>query len=157
MDEEHERLKERARASRARALESRERVLRMVEESRAERAARDPLEEDPFERWEKLRRQSEPEPKPKPEKPQPKSATTMDETASAAWNAWAIALVRAQIEQHEKVMVDATAEFVAEFTANKLKGLEAEVASLRADLTIMRSVAAGGVVDLPAWRRSDVA
>jgi hypothetical protein len=108
------------------------------------------------ERWE--RRQSGPEPEPEPEKPQPsRGAPTMDEAASQPWNDWALALVRGEIEHHEKVMVDATAEFVAEYVTNKLKALEAEVASLRADLTIMRSVQTGGVIDLPNWRRADAA
>jgi hypothetical protein len=120
-----------------------------------ERVSGDPTEEAPDVRWRRLRQQSQPEPpqpRPEPKPEQPKSAT-MDEAASKPWNDWAVALIRAQIEEHEKILIDATAEFVAEYTTNRLKDLEAEVASLRADLHIMREIKNGEILDLPRLPR----
>ena len=75
---------------------------------------------------------------------------TMDERASAAWNDWATALVRNEIRAREKVLIDSTVQWVREFVAEKVKGLEEEIASLRADATIER---AHRVVGLPNWRK----
>jgi hypothetical protein len=70
---------------------------------------------------------------------QPAKPATMDERASEPWNAWATALVRNEIRARDKVVINSTVAWVREFVAEKIKGLEEEVASLRADQTIERA------------------
>jgi hypothetical protein len=100
----------------------------------------------------------------------------MSESASAAWNEWAALCVA---HAWKNIYEQAVAEFVAEYLRGKLdtfaetlgaevaqtenalrrdlvariEELETELGSLRADLTLERSVARSGVYDLPNWRR----
>jgi hypothetical protein len=173
MDEEHERLKERARASRARALEVSARADRTVAASRAAREAR---EADPFRPdWPAFEAADEPDDEP-PAAPKPQSPPAMSEAQSAGWNSWAMQVIEHAWRSHYQ---DAVAQFTAEFVRKKIDVLaqalgeecgtnerqlrieigriSSEIAALRADLTIMRSVKTGDVVDLPDWRRTDVA
>jgi hypothetical protein len=115
-------------------------------------------------RWERLRLQSE-----EPEK--------HDRGLSARE-------VDAKIRHHwDSVFNDAIAQFTSEYVSKRLDGfaemvggetglnekalrtelvakiekLEVELGQLRADLQIQRSVKTADIIDLPDWRRSDVA
>jgi hypothetical protein len=156
MDEQHEELKERARASRARALESRERVLRMVEESRAERAERERAELDPFAPIRREWKAPEPEP---PKVSQGDRDRSLSERNAAAWDAFVQGHIELRLESFAEMLGSETGAnekaMRVEFNA-KVEKLEAEIASLRADVHILREIKSGEVLDLPRLpRRSD--
>jgi hypothetical protein len=85
----------------------------------------------------------------------------MNAENSAAWDRWATVLVRRELAAHQVATVEFVVTRLQDFASligaetgrnerglrAKIKELEEEVASLRADVTIQQRIASGHVID----------